>query len=277
MQCDRDQKSVQAALARATSRQESSQDAAERFSKMTAALEARILMDSERREIYDKLGPEKAASKQPVNENTMLVEMAVWYLTWGVLAYVMTLGKSNRQARDWVFTGQIVMLAAEVAIVITPGVGGVLPSWLLPGMAEHEVVWIMHSIFPAFMNGCRSLGSHLYVDVEQQTRDMLLALRAGHQDVLVVLRDIQGSINSLASNGGARLQNSSASGSRALPARASAVGKLRELEEKLSRNSTGVDAVAAQIKDSGKSTGNMQWLLVAVWVLFYFFLNNSGS
>ena len=50
------------------------------------------------------------------------------------------------------------------------------------------------------------------------------------QDVLVVLRDIQGSINSLASNGGARLQNSSASGStgsRALPARASAVGKLR--------------------------------------------------
>ena len=33
-------------------------------------------MDSERREIYDKLGPEKAASKQPVNENTMLVEVS---------------------------------------------------------------------------------------------------------------------------------------------------------------------------------------------------------
>lgn len=49
------------------------------------------------------------------------------------------------------------------------------------------------------------------------------------QDVLVVLRDIQGSINSIASNGGSRL-NSSASGSagaKALPARASAVGKLR--------------------------------------------------
>lgn len=44
-----------------------------------------------------------------------------------------------------------------------------------------QVVWILHSIFPAYMNGCRSLGSHLYVDVDQQTRDMLLALRAGHQ------------------------------------------------------------------------------------------------
>lgn len=31
------------------------------------------------------------------------------------------------------------------------------------------------------MNGCRSLGSHLFVDVDQQIRDMLLALRAGHQ------------------------------------------------------------------------------------------------
>lgn len=66
-------------------------------------------------------------------------QMAVWYLTWGVLAYVMTLGKSSRQARDWVFTGQIVMLAAEMAIVTTPGGGGVLPSWLFPRMAEYEV------------------------------------------------------------------------------------------------------------------------------------------
>lgn len=66
------------------------------------------------------------------------IQMAVWYLTWGVLAYVMTLGKSNKQARDWVFTGQIVMLAAELAIVTTPG-GGVLPSWLFPKMAEYEV------------------------------------------------------------------------------------------------------------------------------------------
>lgn len=44
-----------------------------------------------------------------------------------------------------------------------------------------QVVWILHSIFPAYMNGCRSLGGHLYVDVDQQTREMLLALRAGHQ------------------------------------------------------------------------------------------------
>lgn len=65
--------------------------------------------------------------------------MAIWYVTWGVLAYVMTLGKSNRQSRDWVFTGQIVMLAVEVAIVTTPGGDGVLPAWFFPHMAEYEV------------------------------------------------------------------------------------------------------------------------------------------
>lgn len=58
----------------------------------------------------------------------------------------------------------------------------------------------------------------------------LLYYYFGGQDVLVVLRDIQGSINSLGSGGGARLTNSSAGGSagpRAIPARASAVGKLK--------------------------------------------------
>lgn len=52
--------------------------------------------------------------------------------------------------------------------------------------------------------------------------------------------------------------------------------KNRELEEKMSRTGTGVDAVAAQIKDSGKSNGNMQWLFVGMWVVFYFFLNNGS-
>lgn len=53
--------------------------------------------------------------------------------------------------------------------------------------------------------------------------------------------------------------------------------KHRELEEKLSRTGTGVDAVAAEIKDTGKPSGNMQWLFVGIWVAFYFFLNNHGS
>ena len=78
----------------------------------------------------------------PYNSQTHLMafQMAMWYVIWGVLAYVMTLGKSNRKARDWVFTGQIMMLAVEVVIVTTTEEGGLLPSWLFPGMAEYEVL-----------------------------------------------------------------------------------------------------------------------------------------
>lgn len=37
-------------------------------------------MDSEKREIYDKLGPEAAASKHPFNENTMLIEVCMYVI-----------------------------------------------------------------------------------------------------------------------------------------------------------------------------------------------------
>ena len=90
--------------------------------------------------------PSYATSRMPppphpprINTSLAHEQMAIWYMTWGVLAYVMTLGKSNRQSRDWVFTGQIVMLAMEVSIITTPGGEGVLPSWFFPKMAEYEV------------------------------------------------------------------------------------------------------------------------------------------
>ena len=43
-----------------------------------------------------------------IDEYQLLVEIAVYYATWGVLAYILTLGKSSSGARSWVFTGQIV-------------------------------------------------------------------------------------------------------------------------------------------------------------------------
>ena len=41
------------------------------------------------------------------------------------------------------------------------------------------------------MNGCRSLGSYLYVDLDQQARQLLLALQEQNKDILLVLRDVQ--------------------------------------------------------------------------------------
>ncbi|CAM9863191.1 unnamed protein product [Phaeothamnion confervicola] len=155
-----------------------SEDAADQFAHMKEAYD--VLMDMEYRPIYDKLGPDAVKARKRLDETAILIEMLVFYVSWGVLAYLLTLGKGAATARSWIFTGLILMLIIEVAMVLN-GEGSALPAWLFPWWTEHEVVWMLHSVFPAYMNGCRSLGSFLYVDVDKQTRDLLLQLKEGHQ------------------------------------------------------------------------------------------------
>ena len=72
------------------------------------------LMSQEQREIYNKFGEDGIKSNRIMNEYDILMEIFVYYLTWGMLAYILTLGKSSSNSRNWIYTGQIVMLVAEV-------------------------------------------------------------------------------------------------------------------------------------------------------------------
>ena len=156
------------------------------------------LMDPDLRETYNKFGPEGIKNNRRANdEMTMLIEIAVYYATWGMLAYVLTLGKSSSVARNWIFTGQIVMLISEVSLMLTQGEGASLPEWVFPYTTEHELVLIMHSLFPAYLNGCRCLGGFLYVDMDEQNRKMVEAISEQNKDILMVLRDIQVNIQSI--------------------------------------------------------------------------------
>jgi hypothetical protein len=151
-------------------------------------------MDPDLRDTYNKFGPEGIKNNRRANdEMTMLIEIAVYYATWGMLAYVLTLGKQSSVARNWIFTGQIVMLISEVSLMLTQEGSGsqVLPDWFLPKTTEHELVLVMHSLFPAYLNGCRCLGGFLYVDVDEQMRQRLDAVSEQNKDILMVLRDIQ--------------------------------------------------------------------------------------
>ena len=58
-----------------------------------------------------------------------------------MLAYILTLGKSSANSRNWIYTGQIVMLVAEVSILLQEVK---LPEWFLPTVTEVRaacVVW----------------------------------------------------------------------------------------------------------------------------------------
>ena len=103
--------------------------------------------------------------------------MAVFYLTWGMLAYILTLGKSSKNSRDLIYTGMIVMLVVEVSLSLQDVT---LPEWFLPTVTEYEIVWLLKTLFPAYMNGCRCLGGFYYKDVEEETRQSLAALRDSH-------------------------------------------------------------------------------------------------
>ncbi|CAM9199641.1 unnamed protein product [Chrysoparadoxa australica] len=220
-----------------------------------------VIMDMELREVYNKLGPEAVNSNKRIEETQILLEMAVFYISWGLLCFVLTLGKSSANARKWIFTGEIFMLVVEVSLLLTPG-EDTLPTWFLPSITEHEIIWVLHSIFPAYMNGCRSILGVLYVDVDKQTRDLLLALHEGHQDLLLVLRDIQVNMQSL-QNGAAVTQGQG----RPVPIRATPSAKIRELEERMKGRATRPDLSPAPSKMGNSSF----WLFLGAYVLFYYF------
>ncbi|CAM9242128.1 unnamed protein product, partial [Heterosigma akashiwo] len=234
-----------------------------------------VLMDMELREVYNKFGQEGVDSNKRFDEYQLLLEIAIFYATWGMLAYVLTLGKQSQNARTWIYTGEIICLVAEVSLMVQQGSD--LPSWFFPRHTEAELVWLLRALFPAWMNGCRCMGGFLFVDLDAQQRKMLLALQEQNKDVLMI--SIQGLQGAGGGRGAMALAAAAAAGpggaggaapstaGQAPVVRATATGKLRELEERLARNKAlGLDPakVAAEIKGGGQKKQQVStfwWML----------------
>lgn len=246
-------------------------DAMDQFDQVKQAYD--VLMDMELREVYNKFGKEGVDSKKRYNESQFLLEVGIFYVTWGMMAFMLTLGKKSGEARNWTFTGLVVMLVIEITLMTSQT--NPIPTWLFPRSTEHEVVWLMHSLFPAFMNGCRSLGAYLYVDLEAQTRQLLLALQEQGRDILLVLRDVQIGVQTLQTSGGG---NRLASG-EAMPAggpmpRATPTGKLKELQNRLQTSNSNVAQAVSQLKSDGNKSSNMGFYLMILGYIAIAYLFN---
>jgi hypothetical protein len=243
-----------------------------------------VLMDMEFREVYNKFGDEGIKSNKRFDESQFFMELGVFYLTWGMLAYVLTLGKKSGDARNWIFTGLIVMLVVEITIMTSQT--NPLPSSLFPTWTEHECVWLLHTLFPAFMNGCRSLGSYLYVDLDKQARQLLLALQEQNKDILLVLRDVQICVQSIQANGGggsggARIAGAAAGGPGATVVAGGATpmmgatptGKIRELQERLRASNTNVLKAAQDVQVDGSKNSSFGFyaLIIGYVAMSYLF------
>ena len=258
-----------------------SPDASDQFDRVKQAHD--VLMDLELREVYNKFGKEGIQANKRFNENQFLIEVAVFYISWGIMAFLLTMGKKSGQAREWVFTGLIVMMVIEV-IVMTSQTNPI-PSYLFPTLTENDLVKIMHSLFPAFMNGCRSMGSYLYVDLDAQLRQLLLALQEQNKDVLMVLRDIQigvhnvqqSGVGSGGGGGGPRIAANTTgtmpvSTDGAVQSMVTPTGKLRELQSRLHPSGGNVAQAVQGLKTEQKSSNlGFYGMILGYIVISYLF------
>lgn len=254
--------------------------ASEEFDAVKQAYD--VLIDMEQREVYNKFGQEGVNSDKRFDESQFFMELGVFYITWGMLAYVLTLGKKSGDARQWTFTGLIVMLVVEIAVMTNQS--NPLPSSIFPPWTEYEVVWLLHSLFPAFMNGCRSLGSYLYVDLDAQTRQLLLALQEQNKDILLVLREVQINIQSIQAHGageggGTRLVSTAgiaASVDRLIPSmQITPTGKIKELHGKLQASNSNVVQAIKDLKSEDRKTSSFGFYAMIIGYIVFSYLCKS--
>ena len=259
-----------------------SPDAADEFDRVKQAYD--ILMDLELRDVYNKFGKEGVANNKRYSETQFLIEVAIFYVSWAVMAFLLTMGKKSGQARDWTFTGMIVMLVVEVVVMTSQT--NPIPAWLFPTVTEYDLVRVMHSLFPAFMNGCRSLGSFLFVDVDGQLRQFLLALQEQNKDILLVLRDVQIGVQNVQAHGGGggggpRLAapagapstgNMPVTADDGVPSKATPTGKIKELQDRLQYSNASVAQAVQSLKTENKSSNlGFYGMILGYIVISYLF------
>ena len=268
-----------------------SPDASDQFDAVKQAHD--ILMDMEFREVYNKFGSEGIRANKRYEESQFLMETAIYYISYGMLAFMLTLGKSSGESRNWIFTGLIAMMVVEIVLMTSRT--NPLPTWLMPQTTEYDFIWFLKSLFPAFLNGCRSLGAFLYVDLDAQTRQLLLALQEQNKDMLLVLRDIQIGVQTIQThgNGGSggstttaprlvtetgtsgRATTTTTSGTIRPMVGATPTGKIKELQDRLRTSNTTVAQAVQQLQSGdGKSSNNMGFYLMILGYIVISYMFN---
>ncbi len=240
-----------------------------------------VLIDTEKRKIYNKLGAGAVKSQAVFDEMNQFFVIGIYYLINASLTYLVTIGRRNEKARTWTFCGLIFMFAAELALTLG-GVDGLpdLPSWVLPTLPHYGIVQIMHSIYPAFLNGCRLVSSAIFVDIEAQIRVVLVQLLNGHSMLTLQLRTIEMEIGKLRNNGthverrsgGVKINDVSSSST---PNFDSVTSKLLEIETEETFKKSNANKLIGDISTSDKSRFSIPfskfWVFLALYAAYYYF------
>jgi hypothetical protein len=235
------------------------------------------LSDLESRRLYERYGgaikdPRTKALAAARSETDVLMGMAGHYVVWAVLTYLMTIGRSQADARTWSFIGLAVSLMLEFQMLF----GGFDPlTSLLPRTPLFEKLVLLHALYGPFMHGCRLLGQFVFVDSDAFRDAMLAAVLATNKEILVSLEQLiqaqqskkggGGSAAAAAAGAGAAQSGEALRGDEALPL-AARMHRRQEAEQRAQL------AAAQQAQKKGGVGGIPSWMIMAGLYLLFNYL-----
>lgn len=135
-------------------------------SKFTAMQEAYdVLKDPSTREAYNKFG--KASDDA---NGGGITSIAMFYVIWLVVGYLLTMGKASEDARTWAFSGLLALAVFEYQTRIL-SVDYLAP--IFPRSTVHEKLEILHKIFPPFLHGGRMISQVIFRDMALYNKMLL--------------------------------------------------------------------------------------------------------
>ena len=158
--------------------------------------------------MYEIFG-EKAATAQTLRHDVIeeMVGVLSFYIVWGLMSYVLTLGESSVNARSWIFVGGLVMLLIEMNLKFVHGTQLPMTTGFAQ-MTTSECVSLMQSVFPLYLNGCRTLGSYLGRNMMEDNFQVSLALLQSNKAILRGLRDIHIEVQAMQRQSGGKTTTS---------------------------------------------------------------------
>ncbi|CCI50019.1 unnamed protein product [Albugo candida] len=171
-----------------------SENAEEEFNRLRAAFD--ILSNAEKRRLYDCFGEDAIAKDQM----TLMIETGLksfsFYAIWAVMVYFFTLKEENKQARSWVYCGEVMLLIFETNLLFGRRDFD-LPFSLFSFVTIHEFVTAIHSAFPFFMNGCRAISTFYYRDIMQENLTLGFELLKSNKQIALGIRELKAEVTSM--------------------------------------------------------------------------------
>ncbi len=136
-------------------------NAATKFIKYQSAYE--VLKDSNKRDTYNKFGQAGLDDKSGSQDtSSQLWSLAMFYIIWLIVGYLLTMGKASEDGRTWAFSGLLTLAVFEYQTKIL-SIDYLAP--LFPQSTTHEKVEILHKLFPPFLHGARMISQVIFTDV----------------------------------------------------------------------------------------------------------------